>query len=102
MKILRTALAVAAVAAAGIAAASASATPINPGVVPGLKLPIRPILPLCVPHIETKVQHLGPIWRTHFDRVTVIYVNRFCQKRVIRVYYKLHRGIFFRAAPKVS
>jgi hypothetical protein len=100
MKSLRTVLAVAAVAVAGIAS-TAAAAPVNPALNPALKLP-RLHLPFCVPHFETKVQHLGPIWRTHLDRIVVIYVNRYCQKRVVRVHYKLHRGIFFRTAPKTS
>ncbi len=97
MKTLRNVLAVAAVAVAGIAS-TASAAPFNPNLNVN-KIAFR----FCVPHVETKVTHLGSIFRTHLDRVTVIYVNRYCQKRVIRVYYKLHRGIvIFRNVAKAA
>lgn len=84
MKSLRAYLAAAAIALIGIAGAgTASAKPVLVG--PG-------ILKLCRPHVETKVQYVG-IVKIGFKfykkyKITKIFVNRLCHKKVIFVGYK--------------
>jgi hypothetical protein len=87
MKSLRTVLAAAAIAVAGITASGvAQASP------SGLYYP-----GYCYGY-ETKVTHLGFIWRSHWDRVDVYKKTRigfFCAKIKVYSYFKFHRSFGF-------
>ena len=80
---VRNLVAAAAIAVAGIAASGSAQA--------------SPYVPYCYGY-QTQVTHLGPIWRTHLDRVTVfkkVRIGFYCAKVRVAVYYRLHRGIFF-------
>lgn len=86
MKSLRAYLAAAAIALVGIAGAgTASAKPAVVG-------PAKLFLKLCHPHVETKVQFVGikKIGYKYYKvyKITKIYVNRLCRKKVISIGYK--------------
>jgi hypothetical protein len=90
MKSFRASLAAAAIALVGLAGAgTAAAKPLVP--IGPAKIAIK----LCIPHFETKVQYVGikkiGFFYYRLYRVTVIYVDKFCHKRVVRVYYRLVR-----------
>jgi len=86
MKSLRAYLAAAAIAIAGLAGAGAASA--NPVLGPN-KLTIR----FCIPHVETHTKYVGivKIGYTYYRVYLVykVYVNRYCQKRVISVTRKL-------------
>lgn len=83
MNFVRASLAALAIAVASFAGAgTASAKP----------LPVKPLFHLCKPHYETHTTYLGV---RHFGyrfyrvyRIEVDYVNAFCKKHVVRVYYR--------------
>jgi hypothetical protein len=99
MKSLRLSLAAVAMAVVGISAVGASAKPVYPLV------PNKLILKLCKPHYETHSQYLGVrhigyrYYRVY--RITVVYVNAFCKKHIVRVHYRYVPLPFFfkKAAP---
>lgn len=87
MKSLRASLAALAIAVVGLSAGAASAKPANIPLVPN-----KLIVKLCKPHYESHAQYLGikkigfKFYRVY--RVTVVYVNVLCKKRIVRVYYR--------------
>ncbi len=92
MSPLRTIAIAAAVALAGLTgAANAKPLIVNPNL--NLKVKIK----LCIPHYETRRIHL---WKTNYDLVIVYYVNRFCQKKIVRIHrvFHLHRHLLARAS----
>ncbi len=101
MNSLRASLAALAIAVVGLAGGAASAKPALP------LIPKPPIVKLCKPHFETHTQYLG-IKKIGFKyyrvyRITVVYVNLLCKKRVVRVHYKyVPLPWFFRQAPKAG
>jgi hypothetical protein len=81
---LRTALAAAAIAVVGFAGSASALPGVNPLVGPN-KLTIR----FCIPHVETHHKYVG-ITKIGFRYYRVylvykVYVNRYCQKRIISV-----------------
>ncbi len=99
MNSLRASLAALAIAVVGLAGGAASAKPLNVPLVPN-----KLILKLCKPHYETHTQYLGIVkigfkyYRKY--RITVVYVNAFCKKHIVRVHYRyVPLPWFFRKAP---
>lgn len=87
MKSLRASLAALAIAVVGLSAVGAAEA--KPSIPLG---PNKLILKLCKPHYESHSQYLG-IKKIGFKyyrvyRITVVYVNAFCKKHIVRVHYK--------------
>jgi hypothetical protein len=82
MKSLRTLLAASALAVAAIATTSAAQASPSSLIYPGY----------CFGY-QTVVTHIGPVWRSHFDRVDVykkVRIGYFCARIKVYSYYKFH------------